>query len=171
VITTAYSTKLCCLTRLRRTELLWSPVVATVAIIGKSVSAQKPQEQAKTASAGCDRCRRAWMVRRGSTVRVRQRALCKSPGNRGFLVQVDLAFVACAVGMEHVVQQSGLHGLSVHRRKTQKRSLSVCIAGNPTPTASLSRSRTRLRSSRTLSTTESAAHTPRRVAPTRGSRG
>jgi hypothetical protein len=35
----------------------------------------------------------------------------------------------------------------------------------------LSRSRSRLRSSRRFSTTESAAHTPRHVAPTRGSRG
>jgi hypothetical protein len=52
VITTAYSTKLCCLTRLRRTELLWSPVVATVAIIGKSVSAQKPQEQSQNCFRG-----------------------------------------------------------------------------------------------------------------------
>jgi hypothetical protein len=55
----------------------------------------------------------------------------KAPVNRGFLVQVDLAFVACAVGMEHVVEQSGFHGLSVHCRETQERSLSVCIAGNP----------------------------------------
>jgi hypothetical protein len=39
------------------------------------------------------------------------------------------------------------------------------------PEKSRVQKRTRLRSSRTLSTTESAAHTPRHVAPTRGSRG
>src|SRR5205823_5108999 len=39
------------------------------------------------------------MVRRGSTVRVRQRAL-QNPRSRGFFVQDDLLFVVRAVGME-----------------------------------------------------------------------
>lgn len=47
------------------------------------------------------------MVRSGSTVRVRQR-LCKSPGNRGFAVQVYLLVIARASGVEHVVEQSAL---------------------------------------------------------------
>jgi hypothetical protein len=45
------------------------------------------------------------MVRRGSTVRVRQRALQK-PRSRGFFIQSDLLDVERAVGVEHVVEQS-----------------------------------------------------------------
>src|SRR5690349_3206934 len=40
------------------------------------------------------------MVRRGSTVRVRQRALQNPRRSRGISVQKDLLFVARAVGME-----------------------------------------------------------------------
>jgi hypothetical protein len=45
------------------------------------------------------------MVRRGSTVRVRQRALQK-PRTLGFLARIDLLLVEHAVGVEHVVEQS-----------------------------------------------------------------
>src|SRR3954463_13129847 len=45
------------------------------------------------------------MVRRGSTVRVRQRAL-QNPRSRGFSVQGDLLFVARAVGMEPFMELS-----------------------------------------------------------------
>jgi len=45
------------------------------------------------------------MVRRGSTVRVRQRALQNTCSAR-FRVTFDLRFVVFAVGVEHVVEQS-----------------------------------------------------------------
>jgi hypothetical protein len=45
------------------------------------------------------------MVRRGSTVRVRQRAL-QNPRSPGFSVQDDLLFVARAVGMEPFMELS-----------------------------------------------------------------
>jgi hypothetical protein len=45
------------------------------------------------------------MVRRGSTVRVRQRALQKRRKS-GFRVQVDLLVAERAVGVEHVVEHS-----------------------------------------------------------------
>jgi hypothetical protein len=41
-------------------------------------------------------------------VRVRKRALQK-PRKRGFRVQIDLPVVARAVGVEHVLEQSGFH--------------------------------------------------------------
>ena len=49
------------------------------------------------------------MVRRGSTVRVRQRAL-QNPRTRGFFVQDDLLFVARAVGMEPFMELSSKRG-------------------------------------------------------------
>jgi hypothetical protein len=49
------------------------------------------------------------MVRRGSTVRVRQRAL-QDPRSRGFSVQNDLLFVARAVGMELFMELSRSRG-------------------------------------------------------------
>jgi hypothetical protein len=54
-------------------------------------------------------CRKERMVRRGSTVRVGQRALQKprKPGLSRFLVCIDLVLLARAVGVEHVVEQSG----------------------------------------------------------------
>ena len=58
-------------------EPLWSPVVATGGNqlqIGRS---SKPQKQAKSVATGCRRLPREVMVTRGSTVRVRQRALQK----------------------------------------------------------------------------------------------
>src|SRR6266699_4858066 len=45
------------------------------------------------------------MVRRGSTVRVRQRAL-QNPRSWGFFVQNDLLFVVRAVGMEPFMELS-----------------------------------------------------------------
>ena len=45
------------------------------------------------------------MVRSGSTVRVRQRAL-QNPRSRGFSVQDDLLFVVRAVGMEPFMELS-----------------------------------------------------------------
>jgi hypothetical protein len=45
------------------------------------------------------------MVRRGSTVRVRQRALQKRRKSR-FFVQIDLLLVERAVGMEPVMEPS-----------------------------------------------------------------
>jgi hypothetical protein len=46
------------------------------------------------------------MVRKGSPVRVRQRALQKAPHLGGFLVQADLLIVEGAVGMEPVMEPS-----------------------------------------------------------------
>ena len=46
------------------------------------------------------------MVRRGSTVRVRQRALQK-PRSRGFFVQIYLHSLHCAQGMELFMELSG----------------------------------------------------------------
>jgi hypothetical protein len=46
------------------------------------------------------------MVRRGSTVRVRQRA-CRIPACRGFFVHVDLLQIERAVGMEPFMEPSG----------------------------------------------------------------
>ena len=48
------------------------------------------------------------MVRRGSAVRVRKRALQK-PRKRGFCVQIDLRFVERAAGVDLVVEQSVLN--------------------------------------------------------------
>ena len=48
----------------------------------------------------------ASMVRRGSTVRVRQRALQK-PRSRGFFVQTNLHSLHCAQGMELFMEPSG----------------------------------------------------------------
>jgi hypothetical protein len=49
---------------------------------------QKPLRQAKTVAVGCDQLPESFMVRRGSTVRVRQRALVrgKSPEIGDFVV-------------------------------------------------------------------------------------
>src|SRR4051794_15521006 len=69
------------------------------------------------------------MVRRGSTVRVRQRALQK-PRKRGFLVQIELRLIVCAVGVEHVVEQSVSEGARSQMSKAAKRPLSVLKKGN-----------------------------------------
>jgi hypothetical protein len=50
-------------------------------------------------------CRRGSMVRRGSTVRVRQRAL-QRPANGGLCSQIDLQCVLRAVGMDPVMDPS-----------------------------------------------------------------
>jgi hypothetical protein len=50
--------------------------------------------------------RQSSMVRRGSTVRVRQRALQK-PRSRGFLVQIHLHSFHCGQGMELFMELSG----------------------------------------------------------------
>jgi hypothetical protein len=58
-------------------EPLWSPVVATGGSQWQIKSARKPLKQAKSVATGCDRLPEKFMVRRGSTVRVRQRASTK----------------------------------------------------------------------------------------------
>ena len=47
-----------------------------------------------------------------------------------FLVQIELAFVARAVGVEHVVEQSVWKAFASPCRKTQKRSLRVSRTDN-----------------------------------------
>src|SRR5262249_22193959 len=82
-MSTFNATKVCCLNGLQRMEPLWSPVVATGGKRSQIAQAQNGRNQAKTVALGC---RNERMVRRGSTVRVRQRALQKrrtSPDSRG----------------------------------------------------------------------------------------
>src|SRR2546421_9784161 len=58
-------------------EPLWSPVVTIGGNQLQIGRPSKPQKQAKSVAARCHRLPREIMVRRGSTVRVRQRALQK----------------------------------------------------------------------------------------------
>src|SRR5438046_1854943 len=63
--------------RQQRMEPLWSPVVATGGNQQQIGQPSKPQKQAKSVATSCPTgCLRRSMVRRGSTVRVRQRASC-----------------------------------------------------------------------------------------------
>ena len=55
-------------------EPLWSPVVATGGDRSQIAQAQTPSKQAKPLPWVATGCRKQRMVRRGSTVRVRQRA-------------------------------------------------------------------------------------------------
>jgi hypothetical protein len=61
----------------QRMEPLWSPVVATGGDRSQIAQAQTPPKQAKPLPWVATGCRKQRMVRRGSTVRVRQRALQK----------------------------------------------------------------------------------------------
>jgi hypothetical protein len=87
----------CSQIRQRKTEPLWSPVVATGGNRSQIERGQKPQKQAK------NRCRRlrpvADIVRRGLRFES-GRGLCKSAAYRRFFVQIDLLLVERAVGME-----------------------------------------------------------------------
>src|SRR5437870_5951519 len=65
--------------RIRTMEPLWSPVVATGGKRSQIHQRQERQKHAKTVATRCHRLPETFMVRRGSTVRVRQRALRKSP--------------------------------------------------------------------------------------------
>src|SRR6266508_2498187 len=60
--------------RQRRMEPLRSPVVATGGNPSQIGPPRNPQTYAKTVAGGCDLLPESFMVRRGSTVRVRQRA-------------------------------------------------------------------------------------------------
>src|SRR5436190_16103374 len=75
-------------------EPLWSPGVATGGNRRQTDRTLKPQKQAKSVATSCHRLRA--MVRRGSPVRVRKRALRKSR-SRGVLVQNGLLLVERAV--------------------------------------------------------------------------
>jgi hypothetical protein len=55
MITTAYPTKLCCLTRLQRMEPLWSPVVAISGNRSQVGPRRNRREQAKSVATGCHR--------------------------------------------------------------------------------------------------------------------
>src|SRR5438105_1583430 len=70
-------------------EPLWSPVVATGGKRWQISSARKPQEQAKTAAVLCDQLPEPFHGRRGSTVRVRQRASRKDPLSDVFVLAAD----------------------------------------------------------------------------------
>jgi hypothetical protein len=65
-------------------EPLWSPVVAIGGNHRQIAGAEEPPKQAKTVALGCDRLLETFMVRRGSTVRVRQRASANYPQIRLF---------------------------------------------------------------------------------------
>jgi hypothetical protein len=65
-------------------EPLWSPVVATAGNQRQIDCVPNPQKEAKSVAIGCHRLRETFMVRRGSTVRVRQRAL-QRPRKAGLL--------------------------------------------------------------------------------------
>jgi len=67
-----------------RWSLLWSPVVATGGIGGKSIGADAPK-QAKTVAVGCDRLPLDRMVRRGSPVSSPKRALQKRRTSAPFI--------------------------------------------------------------------------------------
>jgi hypothetical protein len=58
-------------------EPLWSPAVATSGNRWQMPRPRKPQKQAKPVGPGCHQLPANFMVRRGSTVRVRQRASTK----------------------------------------------------------------------------------------------
>ena len=72
-------------------EPLWSPVVATGGNQRQLDGAPKPQKKAKTVAVDCHRL--PAMVRRGSPVRVRKRALTKAPQTRGFRFPDSLHFI------------------------------------------------------------------------------
>src|SRR6266487_2636252 len=84
-------------------ERLWSRADATVRRSRQRASRRKPRNYLQTAASSCIRS----MVRRGSTVRVRQRALQKrrTSALSPFLVQVDLLLVERAVDMEPFMEQ------------------------------------------------------------------
>ncbi len=66
----------------------------------------KRPRQAKTVPVGCAGCLSRSMVRRGSTVRVRQRALQKLR-NRGFFCRRNMHELQRGVGMEPFMERSG----------------------------------------------------------------
>ena len=69
------------------------------------------------------------MVRRGSTVRVRQRAL-QNPRSRGFCFQLDLQDAQLAVGLEPFMEPSGLK-----RRSDRCLALLICATEWASPTS------------------------------------
>jgi hypothetical protein len=72
--------------------------------VANQIGAESPK-QAKSVAAGCHRLPEK-MVRRGSTVRVRQRALQK-PRITGFLFRIDLQVLERGAGMEPFMEPSG----------------------------------------------------------------
>src|SRR5215218_7458722 len=87
-------------------EPLWSPAVATGSNRWQMGRRPERLRQAQTIAVGCDRLPRLFMVRRGSTVRVRQRALQKPRKSLSFR-SARLAEGQCAVGMELFMELSG----------------------------------------------------------------
>src|SRR3954468_5087359 len=87
-------------------EPLWSPVVATGGSRSQIRRPRNPQKQAETIALRCGRLPATFMVRRGSTVRVRQRALQK-PRIRGFLFRINLQVRELGAGMEPFMEPSG----------------------------------------------------------------
>ena len=77
------------------------------------------------------------MVRRGSTVRVRQRAL-QNPRSEAFFFQLDLQIAQVAVGMEPFMEPSG------RERRSDRRIGSAIYSLRPNGTASLGDHRARL---------------------------
>jgi hypothetical protein len=65
-------------------EPLWSPGVATSGNQRQIGWTRNTQEQAESIATGCHQLPMKFMLRRGSTVRVRQRALQKAPHTGAF---------------------------------------------------------------------------------------
>src|SRR5205814_7579772 len=86
-------------------EHLWSPAGATGGNRWQMGRAQKPLKQADPQPVATHDKVPQRMGRRGSTVRVRQRA-CKTPARRRVRVQNDLLLTRRAVGMEPFMELS-----------------------------------------------------------------
>jgi hypothetical protein len=99
--------------RQQRMEHLWSRAVA---IGGKSDAFENASNRGKALPWVATSCDRVRMVRRGSTVRVRQRTLQK-PCKAAISVQVNLQMLQCAVDREPFMELSGSRS-AVDRRKT-----------------------------------------------------
>jgi hypothetical protein len=76
---------------------LWSSVVATAGTINVIAAAHKPRKQAKSVASAATGCLRSSMVRRGSPVRVRKRALQRPRKAAPFLFHVQMALLAAGV--------------------------------------------------------------------------
>jgi hypothetical protein len=102
-------------------EPLWSPWLQPVAITGKTLRAGNRRNKRKPLRRVATGCLRSSMVRRGSTVRVRQRALQKPRKSLGFRPDLDRR------------RGKGRRGVRHHRRGMARPSR--CRAGKTWPHA------------------------------------
>src|SRR5438094_8363282 len=95
-------------------EPLWSPVVATGGNQRQIACARKRRKQAKPLPWVATGCRSKYMVRRGSTVRVRQRALQRPRKTGSFVFGPDYTSPARS-GVESVLENQVLRRIPSRR--------------------------------------------------------